>query len=200
MLTPSQGRTARSSPKAVSFFGQTIVHDVTPESPPSRALAFYDRDQHVHQAIPEPPPPASYTDQQLMAARYEPLMPPGPGTPLVGSVKRLELSTPAIPVPGKSREEKMVRAEERAIRAAEVAVMKEERAMITGDPRDEREAWKARNRAEDLIAKVEDRERKERMKYEEKASRRRSYSGGETLIGGRRVGRNAKGEVVIIKG
>lgn len=192
-----RGGGPRSSPKAVSFYENTIVHDVAPELPPSTALTLYDEQQMV-QAIPVPPPPSSISQEQLMMARYEPLMPPGPGTPVPGTVKRLEISTPAIPVPGKSREEKLARAEEKAIRAAEIAVMKEERAMITGTAKDEREAWKARNKAEELIAKVEERERKERLKYAEKASSRR-YP-GETVVAGRRVARNHKGEVVIIKG
>lgn len=134
-----------------------------------------------------------------MTARYEPLMPPGPGTPVPGTVKRLEISTPSIPIPGKSSEEKLARAEEKAIRAAEVAAMKEERAMITGSARDEHEAFRARQKAEELIAKVEERERKERMKYEEKRGRRQYYA-SEKIVGGRRIARNHKGEVVVLKG
>lgn len=184
------------SQKAVSFYEQTIVHDVAPESPPASALAFYDHDQHIPPADIIPPPPSSISEQQLMVARYEPLMPPGPGTPVPGTVKRLEISTPAIPIPGKSPEEKLARAEEKAFRAAEIADMKAEKALMTGSARDEIEAIKARNKAEELMLKVEERERKERLKYEEKARRR--YS-GEKIIGGRRVTRNSKGEVVIIK-
>ena len=75
--------------------------------------------------------------------------------------------------------------------------MKADKAMATGAPRDEREAIKARHKAEELMLKVEEREHKERMKYEEKSRRR--YSGGETIIGGRRIARNHKGEMVVIK-
>lgn len=95
----------------------------------------------------------------------------------------------------KTPEEKLAKAEEKAVKAARIAEKKEHRAQTTGKSVDVEDAWKARTRAEELNKKLIDLERKERSRYEKKDVRRRSEK--EKRV---RVGRTHKGEMILIKG
>lgn len=127
---------------------------------------------------------------------FEPLSPPGPSTPKP-TAKKIEFETPAITIPGgKTAEEKIARVEEKAIKADKIAAAKEYKAQRTGRAKDEHEAWKARNKAEDLVKKLEEKERKERLKQEGRELKERAERERSTV----HVGRNRRGEVVVIKG
>jgi len=78
------------------------------------------------------------------------------------------------------------------MKAEREATKKEMRADRTHSAADEHEALRARVKAEELKKKIEEKERKERLKIEEKGLKRRENT--------YRVGRNRKGEVVIVKG
>ncbi|KAI5788332.1 hypothetical protein EDC01DRAFT_659660 [Geopyxis carbonaria] len=137
----------------------------------------------------------TYMSGALPPPTFEPLSPPGPGTPKP-TVKKIEFETPAIPIPvGKTAEEKIAKVEEKAIKADKIAAAKEHKALRTGRAKDEHEAWKARNKAEDLVKKLEEKERKERLKHEERELKERAER--ERTM---RIGRNRRGEVVVIKG
>lgn len=134
--------------------------------------------------------------------KFEPLHPPGPSTPKPAT-KNMELrlepaprsSTLSSSSPSKTPEEKLAKAEEKAVKAARIAEKKEHRAQTTGRSVDAEDAWKARVRAEELKKKLVDLERKERSRYEKKDLRRRSEK--EKLV---RAGRTHKGEMILIKG
>jgi hypothetical protein len=129
--------------------------------------------------------------------KIEPLGPPGPSAPK-STNKRLSftLETPGIPIPGgKSPEDKLVKAEKRAIKAEMIAEEKEQRALMTRRAADEREAWRARDKAEELKKKVTEKEQKEMLKYEKREIKRKVER--EQRV---RVGRNQRGEVILIKG
>jgi len=104
-------------------------------------------------------------------------------------------STLSSSSPSKTPEEKLAKAEEKAVKAARIAEKKEHRAQTTGRSVDAEDAWKARIRAEELKKKLVDLERKERSRYEKKDVRRRSEK--EKLV---RAGRTHKGEMILISG
>lgn len=121
------------------------------------------------------------------------MSPPGPSAPFSTAPKTISIETPSLKVPGsKTPEEKLAKAEEKAMKAERIAAQKEYKAIRTGRAKDEHEALKARTRAEELIRKVEEREKKEKMRYAAGGSRKKE-------LAGLRVARNQKGEVVIIK-
>lgn len=90
--------------------------------------------------------------------------------------------------PGKKIQE----AEEKAAKALRIADVKEDRAMRTGRLEDQKEAVRARLRAEEMLERVVQVERKERRKSQ--------GSGRGKVKGVVRVGKNRRGETVIIQG
>lgn len=76
-----------------------------------------------------------------------------------------------------------------------IAEEKEQRALMTRRAADEREAWRARDKAEELKKKVTEKEQKEMLKYEKREIKRKVER--EQRV---RVGRNQRGEVILIKG
>jgi hypothetical protein len=124
-----------------------------------------------------------------------PLHPPGPtGRTVAIRPKTLEIETPAFTLPGGG--DKIARAEEKAIKAEKIATQKEIRAEHTHRAKDEHEAFKARVKAEELKKKVEDKEWKERLKVEERELKKREERENNRI----RVGKNQKGEIILIKG
>jgi len=107
---------------------------------------------------------------------------------------RLE-AAPSHRASSKTPEEKIVKAEEKAVKAARIAEKKELRAHTTGRAVDAEDAWKARTRADELKKKLVELERKESLKYVKGDVKRRPEK--EKRV---RVGRNHKGEIIMIKG
>lgn len=132
--------------------------------------------------IHQPGQPPVY--QTTSTTHVEPLNPPGPSTPKIRSAKTVEL-TPRFGT--KPSGKKIAEAEERALRAQHIAALKEQRALETRSLADQKEAIKARRRANELLLRAEETEKKERKK--------RRGSIGARLT----VGKNARGETVIIQ-
>jgi hypothetical protein len=214
------------SRKAVSFYEKTLVHEVPPSAPspppsetddtpcskpPPRsgtpATPELLNNRHLRNVVLVPGSGSSsrsstYTRSSTYLIdsppKYEPLSPPGPSTPKPNESKQLVLpiETPKLSNPPKTPEERLARAEEKAIKAARIAEKKEQHARATGRASDEEEAWKARSRAEELKQRVIEKERKEMLKHENREIRRKLERESRVRV----VGRTKRGEMVMIKG
>ncbi|KAA8905060.1 hypothetical protein FN846DRAFT_890605 [Sphaerosporella brunnea] len=219
-------RRRSQSRKAVSFYEKTLVHEVPPSAPsppPSEAgdhdhllppprsgtpisPEMFNKNHHKNVVLV---PGSSSRHSSRSSYRYapsstylsnsppkiEPLSPPGPSTPKPGQSKQLSLtidppqSSHTLSI--KTPEERLAKAEEKALKAERIAEKKEKRALQTRRADDQHEAHKAWSRAEELNAKV--REKKEKMLGYEKLKQRSERESRH------RVGRNHRGEIVLIK-
>jgi hypothetical protein len=215
------------SRKAVSFYEKTLVHEVPPSAPsPPPSEADIDtpslkppprsgtpatpellNNRHLRNVVLVPGVgPSSRSSKYTHSAtylcdsppKYEPLSPPGPSTPKPSQSKQLSfpIETPKLSNPPKTPEERLAKAEEKAIKAERIAEKKEQHARATGRASDEEEARKARNRAEELKQRVIEKERKEILKYEKREIKRKLERESRVRV----VGRNKRGEMIMIKG
>jgi len=182
---------------------QSVVHVRPPPPPQPAPPVAVDEVVHTRSgpiAIPIDPTAGAMTHYEhapiiSSSPRYEALLPPAPSAPVPGTVKTIEIDAPSLSLlGGKTPEEKVKKDRQKAMKADAIAARKEDIAAITGDYRDEQEAWKARARANELIRRAEEREAEERRKYEEKKLKRRNRP--SVAI---KVARNAKGEILILE-